>query len=366
METAKLKNLLGLLSINGLGSRRILQLIGKYPDLDEIWNAPLPELCEIPSIDLITARKIREGYDETFVNKQLKYLETKPYRIISYLDEEYPTRLKTFYDPPVLLFIYGSFCKQDVDAIAIVGTRSPSNYGREVTEILVRQLVEKNLTIISGFARGIDTEAHRAAIKYGGRTIAVLGNGVDWIYPPENRRLRDQIVEHGVYCSEFPFEAKPEAVNFPRRNRLISGLSLGVVVIEAGEKSGALLTAYYALDQNRDVFALPGRITDDKSLGTNRLIQKGAKLVRNVEDIIEEIEPNRTFPTEPRQMEITFSLEDPEEKRVYDALSSEPIHIDEFASRIGKSTYEILATLLALELKGAVRQLAGKMFVKVG
>lgn len=362
---ADLYNLLGLVSINGLGSRRIIQLMSRYADLTEIWQAPLKELCDIPGIDMITAQKIRAGYDQKFVERQLHFLQSNNYKAVTYLDENYPIHLKNIYDPPVVLFTYGDFIAQDADAIAIVGTRTPTTYGREVTAELVRDLVAKNLTIVSGFARGIDTEAHKTAIKYSGRTIAVLGNGVDQVYPAENRRLRDELIAHGVYCSEFPFETKPDAVNFPRRNRIISGLSLGVVVIEAGERSGALLTAYYALDQDRDVFAIPGRITDEKSQGTNRLIQKGAKLVRTVDDIIEEIEEQRTFSSKPRQLAIQFEFADPDEQKIYETLGKEPLHIDELANRIGKTTYEILATLLSLELKGAVRQLPGKMFVRV-
>ncbi|MDD5540152.1 MAG: DNA-processing protein DprA, partial [Candidatus Marinimicrobia bacterium] len=185
-------------------------------------------------------------------------------------------------------------------------------------------------------------------------------------YPPENRLLREKLVGQGVYCSEFPFGTKPDAVNFPRRNRIISGLSLGTVVISAGEKSGALLTAYYALDQNREVFAIPGRITDEKSVGTNRLIQKGAKLVTALDDILDEIDVNRRFPRQPHQLEIVFEFEDEEEKAIYNALSNDPIYIDDLAHLLGKNTYSVLATLLSLELKGAVRQLAGKMFIKAG
>lgn len=361
---ADLKEVIRLLSINGLGPRRILQLIAKYPDPAEIWHAPLAELCKVPGIDLIMAQKIRKGYDQDFVERQLRFLQEPAVRAVTYLDDDYPQRLKNIFDPPIVLFYRGNFTPRDADAIAIVGTRSPTNYGRQVTEALVRDLVAKNLTIVSGFARGIDTEAHKAALKYNGRTIAVLGNGIDQVYPPENRHLRDQIIAQGVYCSEFPFTTKPDAVNFPRRNRIISGLSLGVVVIEAGEKSGALLTAYYALDQNRDVFAVPGRITDEKSLGTNRLIQRNAKLVRSVDDILEEIDKQRSYPIRPRQLKLDFTLTEPEEQQIYSELSTEPIHIDDLAARIGKTTYEVLATLLSLELKGAVRQLAGKMFVK--
>jgi len=358
--------ILRLLSINGLGTRRILNLAQHFDDLSTVFSASLRQLCSVPMIDQVLAQRIRAGWDDNFVTAQQNMLAQQPFRVISYFDADYPSRLKDIFDPPILLFLQGQFIESDADAVAIVGTRTPTTYGREVTEYLVKRLCENNLTIVSGFARGVDTIAHKAALQCGGRTIAVLGTGIDRVYPPENRQLRNRIVENGVYCSEFPFGTKPDAVNFPRRNRLISGLGLGVVVIEAGEKSGALLTAYYGLDQDREVFAVPGRIFDEKSRGTNQLLQKGARLVADVDDILNEIDPNRKFPQKARQLELQLKFENADEQSIYDVLSREPLHIDEIAGRLNKSTYEILATLLTLELKGAVRQLAGKMFVRAG
>ncbi|HQQ85853.1 MAG TPA: DNA-processing protein DprA [Candidatus Marinimicrobia bacterium] len=362
----KLQAILSLMSINGLGSHRILSLYRQYPDIQEVFSVSPKRLIEVPGIDLKIAERIKNNVDHQFVDQQLNWLKNTPYKITTIIDEDYPARLRNIYDPPVVLFRYGEFLPQDEDAIAIVGTRNPDHYGKEVAALLVSQLVEQNITIVSGFARGIDTIAHKTALEEGGRTIAVLGNGIERIYPPENRSLRDKLVTQGVYCSEFPFGTKPDAVNFPRRNRIISGLSLGTVVISAGERSGALLTAYYALDQNREVFAVPGRITDEKSFGTNHLIQKGAKLVTSVGDILDEIDAIRRFPRQPRQLEISFEFENEDEKAIYEALSTDPIHIDDLAQKLGKNTYSILATLLSLELKGAVRQLAGKMFIKAG
>lgn len=356
--------ILRLLSINGLGSRRIYNICSVFPHIEEIFNKSISEICRVPGIDTIIAQKIRAEFDREFVNSQLAILESSSFKMITIFDENYPPRLKNIYDPPVVIFHQGEFIPEDDDAIAVVGTRTPTSYGKGVAEVLVKGLVEQNLTIVSGFARGIDTSAHKAALKSGGRTIAVLGNGLDRVYPAENRRLRNQILESGVYFSEFPFGTKPDAVNFPRRNRIISGLSLGVVVIEAGERSGALITAYYALDQNREVFAVPGRIFDAKSAGTNGLIQKGAKLVENVDDILSEIEANRKFITVPRQVEIEFKFEG-DEKVVYETLSHDPIHIDSISEKINRTSYEVLSILLSLELKGAIRQLAGKMFVRV-
>ncbi len=361
-----LEAILCLLTVNGLGSHRILNLSRQYPDIQEVFDVDPKRLTEVPGINKVLAERIRYNVDRQFVERQLTMLNHSPFKITTIFDADYPVRLRDIYDPPVALFRHGEFVEQDEDAVAIVGTRNPDHYGKDVAEMLVKQLVEQNITIVSGFARGIDTIAHKTALENGGRTIAVLGNGIDRIYPPENRPLREKLVTQGVYCSEFAFGVKPDAVNFPRRNRIISGMSLATVVISAGDKSGALLTAYYALDQDREVLAVPGRITDEKSQGTNRLIQRGAKLVMNVDDILNEIDAIRRFPRQPHQLEIIFRFEDEEEQKIFDALSTDPIHIDDLAQKLGQNTYSVLATLLTMELKGAVRQLAGKMFIKAG
>ena len=354
---------LRLMGVPGMGPRRILNTVRHFKNIKNIFRASVTELCRVPGIDQRLAKTILKTDTSQFVDEQLALLEKSPFKVTTIFDENYPEKLKNIYDPPILFYQLGDFTKKDSDAVAIVGTRSPSSHGKSVAEKLVQGLVEQQLTIVSGFARGIDTAAHKTAIQAGGRTIAVLGNGVDRVYPPENRDLKNLIRQNGVYCSEFPIGTKPDAVNFPRRNRIISGLSLGTVVIEAGEKSGAILTAYYAVDQNRDIFAVPGRIGDNKSVGTNRLIQKGAKLVLNVEDILAEIEQVRKYSVKPRQLKIEFNLEG-NEKAVYDVLSGEPVNIDELAELLHKSPFEILPILLNLELKGCVRQLAGKMFVR--
>lgn len=355
---------LRLLGIPGMGPRRILNIVKYFKNIEDIFNASIPELCQVPGLDQHLAKTILQADTRQFVEEQMALLEKSPFKVTTIFDGNYPEKLKNIYDPPVLLYQLGEFSQKDNDAIAIVGTRSPSSYGKSITEKLTQGLVDQQLTIVSGFARGIDTIAHKTAAQAGGRTIAVLGNGVDRVYPPENRDLKNLITENGVYCSEFPIGTKPEAVNFPRRNRIISGLSLGVVIIEAGEKSGAILTAYYAVDQNREIFAVPGRIGDTKSFGTNRLIQKGAKLVLNVDDILSEIEQIRKFSPKPSQMKIDFALEG-NEKSVFDRLSDEPVNIDTLAESMHKSPFEILPVLLNLEIKGCVRQLAGKMFIRV-
>lgn len=359
-----LKNILKLMAVPGVGPRRILNLMTYFKSVDRIFEADSRELCRIGGIDQRLADSILKTDTNRFVEDQLKSIENSPFKVTSYFDDDYPKKLKNIYDPPILLYRMGNFCEKDVDAIAIVGTRTPSEYGKAVTAKLVQGLVENQLTIISGFARGIDTVAHKTAIRNGGRTIAVLGNGIDRVYPPENREVKNEIIRNGVYCSEFPIGTKPDAVNFPRRNRIISGLSLGVVVIEAGERSGAILTAYYAVDQNREIYAVPGRINDRKSIGTNRLIQKGAKLVADVDDILAEIDNVRKYPINSKQISFEFKL-DGDEKIVYEKLSNEPVNIDVLAESLHKSPFDILPVLLNLEIKGCIRQLAGKMFVRV-
>jgi DNA processing protein len=355
---------LKLMSVPGLGPRRILNIWRNFKEIDQVFHASIEEICSVPGIDARIARCIKSSDNKDFIESQLEILSKSPFQMTTLFDQSYPAQLKNIYDPPVILYHHGDFTDRDHDAVAIVGTRKPTSYGKSLTEELVKGLVGQGVTIVSGFARGIDSTAHKSALLNGGRTIAVLGNGIDRIYPPENRELRSQIVENGVYCSEFPFGTKPDATNFPRRNRIISGLSLGVVVIEAGQKSGAILTAYYANDQSREVFALPGRVDDLKSQGTNQLIQKGAKLITDVDDILEEIDRIRKFPVTARQLHIEFKLAG-EEKAIYDILSNEPIDIDSLAEKLKKSPYEVLPTLLTLELKGHVRQLAGKMFIRV-
>ncbi len=346
-----------------MGPRRILNAYHHFKSIDRILEAGINELCQVPGIDIRLAKSIKSTNTTEFVDEQLSLLEKSPFKVTTIFDEDYPIKLKNIYDPPILLYYLGKFVDSDEDALAIVGTRAPSSYGKSVINTLVKELVAQNLTIVSGFARGIDTMAHKAVIQNGGRTIAVLGNGIDRIYPAENRSLKIQIIENGVYCSEFPLGTKPDAVNFPRRNRIISGLCLGTFVIEAGEKSGAILTAYYAVDQNREVFALPGRVNDSKSKGTNRLIQRGAKLVLDVEDILNEIEKIRKYSVKTKQIDLDFKLSG-REKVVFDALSNEPVNIDILAQQSNMSSFEILPILLNLELNGYIRQLAGKMFIR--
>lgn len=279
-------------------------------------------------------------------------------------DPTYPTRLAEIYDAPPVLYTRGAFAPEDEWAVAVVGTRNVTAYGREVTHRLVADLVRHNVTIVSGLARGVDGLAHRAALDAGGRTIAVFACGVDVIYPPEHRRLAEEIAASGVLVSEYPTGAAPEAGNFPARNRIISGLTLGSIVIEAGERSGALITAQRALEQNREVFAVPGSIFAPRSLGTNRLIRDcGAKLVLSAEDVLDELNLQRV----PQQLEMRQLLPENEtESRLLALLSPEPQHIDALTRQSALAASEVSAALAIMELKGMARHIGGMQYVSGG
>lgn len=358
-----LKDILLLLTIPYLGPGRVRRLLGIFASSAELLKAPLQRLMKVDGIDEKLARQIKSGADEKQADTQLELMEKQGISCLTIWDEQYPALLKRTNAPPVILFYSGRLPETWPPCIGVVGTRMPGQYGRTVTEKLVFQLIEKGIAVISGMARGIDTVAHSAAIKRGGQTYAVLGCGVDYIYPPENRKLYENILENGAVLSEFFIGARPDAINFPRRNRIISGMSLGVLVVEAGSKSGALITANHAIEQNREVFAVPGNITSVKSSGPNRLIQQGAKLVTSVEDILEEISA-KLLPTAPVEKTLPPTL-DELEKKLLQHLSEEPKHIDKLVLELQQSPAMVLSRLLTLELMGLVRQLAGKMFIRL-
>jgi DNA processing protein len=311
----------------------------------------------------VSARNIKEKVDWSFAEKQISLTEKNKVRFITFLDEEYPENLKNIPDFPPFLFLLGETKKEDKRALSVVGCRIPSLYGKNIAEKLAYELSSRGYTIVSGFARGIDSIGHLSALKANGRTIAVLGCGLDKIYPPENKKLWEEIQKNGAIISEFPLGTPPEANNFPQRNRIISGLCLGVIIVEAGGKSGALITAQHALEQNREVFAVPGNVLSKKSEGTNNLIKQGAKLVATIDDILVELpsyEEEQGFEEKKKDLE-TLSTE---EKKIFELISFDPYHIDKIAKDTLLSTHQALAVLLNLELKGLVKQLSGKMFVR--
>ncbi len=283
---SEVKYWVGFNLIAGIGRVKFSRLEEYFGDLERAWNAGLSELrragLDQKSVEAIVSRRPKISLDA-----EMERLERYKVRVLTLNDPAYPPRLKEIYDVPPVLYVRGALTAEDEWSVAVVGTRRTTAYGREVAERIVGELARSKVTIVSGLARGIDSVAHRAALEAGGRTIAVFACGLDIIYPAENLKLAQAIMEHGALISDYPLGTSPKAEHFPRRNRIMSGLSLGVLVVEAGEGSGALITANLALEQNRDVFAVPGSILSPVSRGTNRLIQDGAKLVRDVRDILE-------------------------------------------------------------------------------
>jgi DNA processing protein len=359
------KSWLALSTVPNVGPIRFVSLVKHFGSPEAVLSAPQKNLADLPDIGPVTASSIKGNVDWKLVEKQLKLMEKNQVRLLTFKDDAYPENLKSIYDPPPFLFIKGEIERGDQNAIAIVGARAASTYGNQTAQKIGRELAKRGITIVSGLAWGIDSIGHSSALEENGRTVAVFGSGLDVIYPPQNRKLAERIMQNGALVSEFPMGTKPEKQNFPRRNRLISGLSLGVVVIEAGAKSGALLTAQHALEQNREVFAVPGNIGTKTSEGTNRLIKEGAKLITSVEDILEELRMYTALhQKEKSKIEKDSSQLSEQEKSIYDLMTGEPRHIDRIAQDVHQTTSQALSTLLSLELKGFIKQLSGKMFVR--
>jgi len=361
---ADIHTLLRLLSIPGIGSQKIRALANYFSPLSEVFNASAPDLLRVPGIDkTLCLRILNHSNDFHYADEQLESAEKNGITILTSFDKDYPLLLKNIYDPPILLFIKGSIQILQQPTIAIVGTRHPTSYGRSVAEQFATELAQRNICIVSGLARGIDTCAHTAALNSKGMTCAVIGSGIDVPYPPENKKLLERICEQGIVISEFPMGTIPDAPHFPRRNRIISGVSIAVIVVESDVDGGAMITANFANDQNRDVFAVPGSIREKKSTGTHRLIkEQRAKLADSVADILAELNMQLTLPLDipPTPQP---KLTDAEEK-IYSLLTTSPQHIDIIAEDAGISTSDALVTLLSLEFKNIVRQLPGKYFVR--
>ncbi len=360
-----------LKSVEGVGSVAFRNLLAVYGSPRRVFEAALPDLEQAAGLNHKTARNIKDFRGWEQARAELAKAEREGVSIVTCEDPAYPERLRRIYDPPPLLYIKGSLDTADIP-VAVVGSRNASPYGRYVTEKLSRELAQRGATVVSGLARGIDTCAHRGALAARGRTIAVMGCGIDVIYPPENRKLHGEIASNGAVVTEFAFGTEPDRPHFPARNRIISGLSLGVLIVEAGEKSGSLITARCALEQNREVFAVPGSIDLPGSRGTNRLLRQGAKLVETVEDILEEILPQLERPnvTEERFARTKSAQQDrpgrealtDNESRLLGFITEKPQDADTLITRTGLAAAEALSLLLSLELKGYIVQLPGKRF----
>jgi DNA processing protein len=357
--------LLQLAAIPGIGSNRLRNLILHFKSTTEVLSATARDLVQVEGIDKKLATTIAHfNGGKVFVDEQLSRLNKINGRIITIWDDEYPSLLKKIYDPPVFLFIRGELRKEDNLSIAVVGTRHPTVYGKIITEQFAKEFSEKGITTVSGLARGIDTIAHTASLKAEGRTISIIGSAIDHIYPTENKKLAEHIEENGAVISEFFMGTKPDPGNFPRRNRIISGVSLGTVIIESAEDGGAMITGAIAIDQNRELFCVPGNVTEKYSRGTNKLIKLGqAKLVQQVDDILVELQ-HHLRPILKTPLEKPFPQLSVFEQKIFDILTYEPIHIDSISEKSSLSISDTLVNLLSLEFKGIIRQMAGKMFVK--
>lgn len=351
--------LLALHSINGLGPMRLKGLLDRFRDPQIAWEANRAELIEtgvtVPVADLLL--QTRSSFDP---QKNLQEITDSGIKILTLFDENYPQLLKQIYDPPVVLYYKGE-ADWNRQALAVVGTRKMTGYGRGVTEEFVKGLVAANLTIISGLARGVDTIAHKVAIESQGQTIAVLGGGLNNIYPPENRSLADKIISgFGAVISEFSPNEPSLAGNFPARNRIIAGLSLGVLVTEAAETSGSLITAKEALEQGKDIFATPGPITSELSRGPVSLIRDGAKAVFEAAEILEEL----GFYSQPKINFVPPSLS-AEENKIWEILENQQLHIDDICRNVDLSISQVSAILLKMEIAGLVKNLGGGIYARV-
>lgn len=355
------------LNMAGIGYIRLKNLTDYFGSFKKALQAKQSQLQKIGGIGPGLAQKISSIKEKGNLDREWLLIKKHKVTILSIFDKDYPENLKNIYDPPIVLYIKGKILSQDRIAIGLVGSRRASIYGLNICQNLSKQLANLGATIVSGLARGIDSAAHKGALVAKGRTVAVLGSGMGIVYPPENKRLADEIADRGALISEFPMKTPPLARNFPIRNRIISGLSLGVVIVEAARKSGALITASCALEQGREVFAVPGKAGATTSTGTHRLIRDGAKLVENIDDIIEELNlvnqmsgagPNLPSPIKDKKLEGN-------EKKIYHILSDQAEHIDSIIDKSKLSAPEVARLLLSLEVKKLIKELPGKNFVTI-
>ncbi|MBN1373191.1 MAG: DNA-processing protein DprA [Anaerolineaceae bacterium] len=341
--------------VKGIGAVRLRGLLDFFGNLETAWDAPGDALMAAG-----LTPKLIEGLGrvkaENLIERAWNYIERLDIGVLTWDDPAYPSRLKQIDQPPPVLYTRGGFAVQDDLAVAIVGTRRVTSYGRQAAEEIAAFLAHHGITVVSGLARGVDGVAHDAALKAGGRTLAVLGSGVDRIYPPEHLRLAERIEKQGAVISDYPPGTPPESTNFPPRNRIISGLTLATVVIEAGLESGALITATFAAEQGREVFALPGSIYAPQSKGANRLLRDGAQLLLEPGDILEALNLQRA---EQHQQARLMLPEDGVEASLVGVLESEPLHVDEICAQSGLPIDQVSATLTIMELKGMVRHMGG-------
>jgi DNA processing protein len=354
-----------LKNVRGVGNHLFKRLIERFGSPAAALQASVQELSRVEGISAGVIEAIRTAPRSGAAAAEIDAVHRQGYRLVTLTDPAYPELLRRIPDPPPLLYVWGELPGAQ-PSVALVGSRNATPYGLDMTHRLASDLARLGFAVVSGMALGIDAAAHEGALSGGGRTVAVLGSGLDNLYPPQHRRLSERIAANGAVISEFPLAALPEAHHFPIRNRIISGMCAGTVVVEATKKSGSLITARLAADQNREVFAVPGSIQSFKSMGTHTLIKQGAKLVENVQDIVSELAPllavaSPATAREPVSAQERHRLTE-EESRVYRALSPYPLHIDEILRSLSMDAGRLSAVLLQLELKGVVRQMPGKLF----
>lgn len=339
-----------------------IKLLEHFVTPDKIWLASKDEIAALPFSNLKIYTQLADESIKKNSERVARALESMEIAVVTIYDRDYPVLLKNIYDPPLVLYIKGKLVKDEL-MVAIVGSRRASPYGADISGSLAYGLAKRNVTVISGMARGIDSCSHRGALEAGGRTVAVLGCGVDVVYPPENKKLKKMIESSGAVISEYPPGTKPLPVNFIARNRIISGASAGTVVIEAGNRSGSLITAGYALEQGREVFAVPGNIDSPGSKGTNRLIKDGAKIVTCIDDILEEIGVSFPGKADAGRQETKFHVSlDVDENAVVKMLERGVSHIDRISRETGIAVKDLEPLLLLLEMKGVVQQSPGRIY----
>lgn len=366
MKDQELKYWVAWNNIVDIGPKRFYKIIREYNSAENAWLEKSEKIAGFLKLNQSITQRFAEQKREINPDRKYELLVKKKVKAITVKDAMYPNNLKNIYLPPPILYYKGNLCENDKNAISIVGSRKATYYGKMIAETFSKKLSLSGLTIVSGLARGIDTIAHKGTLSVGGRTLAVLGSGIDIIYPPENRRLALEIEESGAVITEFALTTPPERQNFPRRNRIISGLSLGVLVVEAAVKSGALITSNYALDQGREIFAIPGSINSSLSAGPHNLIKEGAKLVHDHEDILAEIQYEKSGKIEDEKECMQLEGLSGDDLLIYQMLSRhQPIQIDEISSKANLPPGRVNTVMLSLELKDLIKELEGKNYIKI-
>jgi len=352
--------------IPGLGNVVLKRLFERFLDVKAIFEADFFDLMGVEGLRKGIARRILDGGLPERAEKEMRKAENAGAKVLTYQDPDYPVLLRELHNPPMVLFVKGRKIPLEQTFVGLVGSRNPTHYGLKAAQKISMDLAKRGVGVVSGLARGIDAAAHGGCLRGEGFTVGVLGTGIDVVYPKSNGKLFEEMIHKGAVVSEFPMGTAPEPRNFPIRNRVISGLSRGVAVVEAARKSGSLITAALALEQNREIFAVPGSIDSFKSAGTHWLIKQGAKLIENADDILDELwflkEGMRT--QKPRKATLPQGRMESVERGIYDLIEDYPIHIDQIARTVSMDAGRLAMILLKMELNGIIRQLPGKMYIR--